>query len=228
MMGRRSAQHAGGAGGQGSREGARAWGQAVADLGAARSASASDGLTADLIDALRGISERLEKLEDDRHRAPAAAPSGGGKPDDAGDSAGTGIGDDLLAALRARRDAFANVVDQDRGVALRKAVDGSARDDSDAQLLADLQEAHRRVEKRAVDPSSVLKKQIIKAISTGVVKTRLLQRTLCGCTIRNEPSPITLRVSSTPVVCRNATVQRHFETRQHHRQPSPRRLCRLL
>ena len=192
-MGCRSAQHAGGAGGQGSREGARGRGQAVADFGAARSASAPNGLTADLIDALRGISERLEKLEDDR------------------------IGDDLLAALRARRGAFANVVDQDRGGAARKAVDDSARDDPDAQLLADLQEAHRRVEKRAVDPISVLKKQIIKAISTGVVKTRMPQRTLRGCTTRNEPSSITLRVSSTPVVCRNATVQRHFETRQYYR-----------
>ena len=147
-------------------------------------------------------SERLEKFEDDRHRAPAAAPSGGGKPDDAGDGAGTGIGDDLLAALRARRDAFANVVDQDRGGAPRKAVDGSARDDSDAQLLADLQEAHRRVEKRAVDPISVLKKQIIKPINTGVVKTRMLQRTLCGCTTKTELSSSTLKASSVVVVCR--------------------------
>ena len=96
------------------------------------------------------------------------------KPEAPGEGEGGVIDDDLLAALRARRDAFAGVVDADRGGAPWKMVmDASAKDDSDAQLLADLQEAHRRVEKRAVDPISVLKKQIIKAISTGVVKTRM-------------------------------------------------------
>ena len=44
------------AGGSGAVEGARAWSQAVAELGEARSASAPDGLTADLIGSLRSIS----------------------------------------------------------------------------------------------------------------------------------------------------------------------------
>ena len=155
-------------------EAARAWSQAAADLGSPRAARESDGLTADLIGALRGISERLGKLEDDRAR-PAAASALDAKPAAPHDDLGGGaIDDDLLAALRERRDAFADVVEADRGGAPRKPVaSASAKDDPDAQLLADLQEAHRRVEKRAVDPIALLKKQIIKPINTGLVKTRM-------------------------------------------------------
>ena len=65
-------------------------------------------------------------------------------------------------------------MDVDRGGAPRKlTTDASAKDDPDAQLLADLQEAQKRVEKRSVDPIGLLKKQIIKPINTGVVKTRM-------------------------------------------------------
>ena len=153
---------------------------------------ASDGLTADLIDALRGISKRLEKIEDDRARAPAAA-APDGKPNAGEDAFGVGIDDDLLAALRSRRDAFADIVDADRGGAPRKSMDASAKDDSDAQLLADLQEAHRRVEKRAVDPISLLKKQIIKPINTGVVKTRMAPTYLVWFYNQNKNLRVVLR-----------------------------------
>ena len=162
------------AGAAGGGEAARAWQQAAADLGSPRAAREADGLTADLVGALRGISERLGKLEDDRAR-PAAASALDAKPAAPHDDLGGGaIDDDLLAALRERRDAFADVVEADRGGAPRKPVaSASAKDDPDAQLLADLQEAHRRVEKRAVDPIALLKKQIIKPINTGLVKTRM-------------------------------------------------------
>ena len=71
-------------------------------------------MTAELIGALRGISERLGQLEDDRAR-PAATPSLDAKPEAPGEGKGGVIDDDLLVALRARRDAFADVVDADRG-----------------------------------------------------------------------------------------------------------------
>ena len=162
------------AGPAGGGEAARAWQQAAADLGSSRAPREQDGLTADLIGALRGITERLGKLEENRS-PPAAASALDAKPAAPHDDLGGGtIDDDLLAALRERRDAFADVVETDRGGAPRRPVAGvSAKDDPDAQLLADLQEAHRRVEKRAVDPIALLKKQIIKPINTGLVKTRM-------------------------------------------------------
>ena len=86
------------AGGTGAGEAARASGQAAADLGAARAPSEPDGLTADLIGALRGISERLGKLEDDRAR-PAAMPTPDAKPEAPGEGEGGVIDDDLLASL---------------------------------------------------------------------------------------------------------------------------------
>ena len=73
----------------------------------------NDGLTADLIDALRGVTERLGRLEDARDRPPPLA-AADAKPTGLGD-AGPSIDDDLLAALRSRRDAFADVVAADRG-----------------------------------------------------------------------------------------------------------------
>ena len=91
---------------------------------------------------------RLQKLEDARDRSPPAAPVGD-KPGIASDG-GVGIDDDLLAALRSRRDAFADVVDADRGGVPRNVSESGeaaeAKDDADAQLLADLQEAPWRVE----------------------------------------------------------------------------------
>ena len=108
------------AGGVGNDEASLAWRQAAADLGAARAPCEPESLTADLIGALRGISERLSKLEDDRAR-PAAAPAPDAKIAAPDDLDGGAIGDDLLAALRARRDAFADVVDADRGGAPRSA-----------------------------------------------------------------------------------------------------------
>ena len=104
---------------------------------------------------------------------PAASPGAGTKIASDG---GLGIDDDLLAALRSRRDAFAEVVATDRPAMPMDVSEpsrtGKANGDPDAQLLAELKEAHRRVEKRAVDPIQLLK-QIIIPINTGVVKTRI-------------------------------------------------------
>ena len=117
----------------------------------------------------------MGRLEDVTAAPPPAA-SPGAETKIAGDG-GLGIDDDLLAALRSRRDAFAEVVAADRPAMAMDVSEpsrtGKANDDPDAQLLAELKEAHRRVQMRVVDPIQLLKKQIIKPINTGVVKTHI-------------------------------------------------------
>ena len=86
---------------------------------------------------------------------------------------GDGTGNTPLACTRRELQngnaAFADVVAQDRSAIPVDVSDaskaGKATDDPDAQLLAELKEAHRREEMRAVDPLKLLKKQIIKPIS---------------------------------------------------------------
>ena len=81
-------------------------------------------------------------------------------------NSGLGIDDDLLRAMRPRRDAFEDDVAQDRSSRPVDAGDlgeaGKAADDTDAQLLSELKEAHRRVEMRVVDPLKLLRKTIFR------------------------------------------------------------------